>query len=113
MPILLCAVCNNPFEPSKAWQKYCDHDCSQFAYLKRKIDKKKDNPLSVVEDNTGQPSEAQLAEWARRGEIAEQESERSFEEEEEERIARAKKIAREAEKLLEGKSFLEKWSEDK
>jgi hypothetical protein len=101
MPILTCPECHNVFEPMKPWQKYCGKICNQAAYLRRKVDKMRSDPLHALTPPTIGPSEVQEAEWKRRTEIAEETNTQATEQTEQLERLKAIEEAQEAVKELE------------
>lgn len=109
--IVRCAECDSPFEPNKQWQKYCTRECNQAAYLRRKIAKKRIDPLDVLLAAPG-PSATQEAEWERRTKLADNAAEQHEVESETQRKAKAEAVVKKMEQL-EKQSTLENWMKDK
>lgn len=88
----ICPKCGNSFTRNKAWQKYCGKICNQMAYLERKLEKMRKDPLHTLDLDLSLngPSEVQEAEWERRAILAEGTAQ------EKERKAKAEQFARRA-----------------
>jgi predicted nucleic acid-binding Zn-ribbon protein len=105
-----CLECGNPFDRNKMWQKYCSRECNQASYLKRKVERKRGNPLAALDlDLDLGPSPAQEAEWQRRTDLADQHSKEQQIEDAARRKAKAKVVVEQVDEIMKSEpSMLER-----